>query len=195
MKVMSQFLDDYYGMNVTNESSVNVGVNSGVQNVQYQKDNAKNMNRNVIFTQNTQSIPPAPIMNCFRCGKLGHSITECRLALGSCFGCGQIGHMIRDCQNRSSRGCRQCGQPDHWISNCPQGARTNACGNCGQRGHFSRMCPSPRNLCTKCGRLGHLTQICRNVTRQEGNVPSVSVDGQNEAIRQDMNVNQTVRGN
>ncbi|RXG60962.1 Gag-Pol polyprotein [Armadillidium vulgare] len=46
------------------------------------------------------------IVKCFRCGKTGHMISECRWANGTCFSCGQVGHMAMNCTDPQRSGCR-----------------------------------------------------------------------------------------
>src|SRR5678816_1074301 len=107
-------------------------------------------------------------VKCFRCGKMGHMISECRWANGACFSCGQVGHMAMNCTDPQRAGCRRCGGMDHWARDCQQGGRVRkpVCGNCGIEGHFSRMCRVPRNTCTQCGQMGHLAGMCWSIRRQ-----------------------------
>ena len=171
-EVMVKFLEDFYGG--SEERLVNVGdVNA---NVSRQIGGNVNVRRNDMYNQGsgrqgnvTNRENVNKIVKCFRCGKTGHMISECRWANGTCFSCGQVGHMAMNCTDPQRSGCRRCGGLDHWVRDCPQGVRMTqlVCGNCGIEGHFSRMCRSPRNTCNRCGKLGHVGEMCWSV-RQPG---------------------------
>ena len=103
---------------------------------------------------------------CFRCGRPGHMVSECRWALGSCLGCGKKDHRINECPNARQIKCFECGGKGHKASECSSGMKNkNRCGNCGKNGHYARMCQSPRSKCTKCGMEGHVADVCRRNER------------------------------
>ena len=107
---------------------------------------------------------------CYRCGKTGHMMSECRWANGACFGCGQEGHLVRDCPDPKVIKCFSCGGSGHRVSECNKKsgrAVENVCGNCGVRGHYARMCRKARSECEKCGLLGHVASVCRRVNSIE----------------------------
>ena len=58
---------------------------------------------------------------CFRCGKPGHSYTQCSHPDSRrCLNCGEVGHTFKDCkQTKCIKPCFNCGEPGHTKSNCP----------------------------------------------------------------------------
>src|SRR5678815_2944257 len=90
-EVMVKFLEDFYGGG-GNDRQVNAIGN---------RENVGNRD-----------------VKCFRCGKMGHMISECRWANGACFSCGQVGHMAMNCTDPQRAGCRRCGGMEHWARDC-----------------------------------------------------------------------------
>ena len=150
--VMMEFLNENYGQrgNVSKGQDNWNRVSSG-------RNGRNNFNlRNEREAQNVQ-------VNCFRCGKEGHRVSECRWATGACFGCGRMGHLVSQCKDQRAE-CFICKQTGHFARNCPQNRGRGVggqCGNCGQSGHFARMCKKDVSSCAKCGNMGHLTSFCR----------------------------------
>ena len=63
----------------------------------------------------------------------------------SCFRCGQVGHRISDCRSPQaltlpSTPCPRCKQTGHWARDCPNNTGAPTCFRCGQPGHISRNC-------------------------------------------------------
>src|SRR5678815_631835 len=73
------------GTKAMSASRTPVGNTNMRENVGYNQGNVReNMNR----TWNRENAGGMDV-KCFRCGKMGHLISECRWANGSCFSCGQ----------------------------------------------------------------------------------------------------------
>src|SRR5678816_2104303 len=93
-EVMVKFLEDFYGgenerqvnaggTNAMSASRTPVGNTSMRENVGYNQGNVReNLNR----TWNRENAGGMDV-KCFRCGKMGHLISECRWANGACFSC------------------------------------------------------------------------------------------------------------
>src|SRR5678816_2980852 len=166
---MVKFLEDFYGGG-NDERQVNAGGMNA--NANRQVGGNVNVRGNGMYNQGMGSRVNVTNqeVKCFRCGKHGHMISECRWANGACFSCGQVGHMALNCTDPQRAGCRRCGGIDHWVRDCQQGVRVRqpVCGNCGIEEHFSRMCQSPRNTCAKCGKIGHVAGMCCSMRQQGG---------------------------
>ncbi|RXG71119.1 hypothetical protein Avbf_04773 [Armadillidium vulgare] len=97
-EVMVKFLEDFYGGTpqmgvrmVNQRRRMNGNVS---RNAQSGQGNQANVNG-----QNADTNVQNRVVTCFRCGKVGHMISECRWANGACFSCGQVGHLANSCNN------------------------------------------------------------------------------------------------
>ena len=68
--------------------------------------NSKSVQRNPSrdgVKQKRFSSPPETARACFRCGKLGHFISQCRASAVTCFTCRNTGHTSRECRYRNQK--------------------------------------------------------------------------------------------
>ena len=54
---------------------------------------------------------------CYRCGKTGHTRSNCNASLGACSRCGSHNHIERNCPARSGQ-CGKCHKKGHTASKC-----------------------------------------------------------------------------
>ena len=140
--------------------------------------------------------PPAPAggPSCMNCGRVGHTVRECRSRDRRnlvCYSCNQVGHSSLACPNprrpalsRAVAGpirCYNCGEAGHLVRNCPHQPGMNVavtCYACGQPGHYSSQCPArlqkmgtkgvgemKSQRCYKCNGIGHNARDCK---KEEG---------------------------
>jgi cellular nucleic acid-binding protein len=137
---------------------------------------------------------PAGGPSCLNCGRVGHTVRECRSRDRRnlvCYSCNQVGHTSLACPNprrpalsRAVAGpirCYNCGEAGHLVRNCPHQPGMNVavtCYACGQPGHYSSQCPArlqkmgtkgvgemKSQRCYKCNGIGHNARDCK---KEEG---------------------------
>lgn len=59
---------------------------------------------------------PNPI-KCFKCGGVGHRVSECQTDMKRCFKCGKSGHVVADYKANGPT-CFNCGEQGHISTNC-----------------------------------------------------------------------------
>jgi hypothetical protein len=60
--------------------------------------------------------------HCFRCGKAGHKIAECKTENPRCFRCGKPGHFANECSDPVT--CFNCSEPGHISTQCDKPKKT-----------------------------------------------------------------------
>ncbi|XP_050915022.1 uncharacterized protein LOC127129974 [Lathyrus oleraceus] len=55
----------------------------------------------------------------YRCGELGHRVSECKSDVKKCCKCGKSGHLVADCKENVVS-CYNYGEPGHISTHCPK---------------------------------------------------------------------------